>query len=118
MDFFKVLVARGDNGQESAIIRGIDHVANSPVAHFLEPYFARLGKEVRLNAISLQINWIELANGDASLNKFFAISLGYLIGAFLLAIYLNVLNVGSVQSAGRAIRNAIRQQLIVLKVCC
>ncbi|EJD07670.1 uncharacterized protein FOMMEDRAFT_101037 [Fomitiporia mediterranea MF3/22] len=103
-------------GQGSAIIRGMEYVANSPVGQFLEPYFARLGRRVRMNATSAKAGWIELANGDASINRFFAISLGYLLAGILLAFYLNVLNVGNVQSAGRAIRNAIRQQLIVLKV--
>jgi hypothetical protein len=35
----------------------------------------------------------------------------------LLAMYLNILTVGNVKSAGRAVRSAVRQQLLVLKVC-
>ncbi|KAH8110989.1 hypothetical protein DFH11DRAFT_1616415 [Phellopilus nigrolimitatus] len=114
--FFKLFISRSPDSEDSAIVRGIGHVSNSPVAHFLEPYFARLGKRVRLDSVVLKSAWIELANGDASVNKFFAVVLGYGLVGLLVALYLNVLNVGSVQSAGRAIRNAIRQQLIVLKV--
>lgn len=101
---------------ETAINRGIDHVTNSPVGRFLEPYFIRLGAWVRLNVVAVKATWIELATKDGSLNRFFAVVLGYLIVALLVALYLNVLNVGNVRNAGRAIRNAIRQQLIVLKV--
>ncbi|KAI5118672.1 hypothetical protein M0805_003610 [Coniferiporia weirii] len=114
--YLKVLISRGPDAQSNAVARGISHVSNSPVAHLLEPYFACLGRQVRLNATALKYTWINLANGDASVNRFFAITLGYALAGLLVAIYLNVLNVGSVQSAGRAIRNAIRQQLIVLKV--
>ena len=96
--------------------RGFQHLADSPTGQFLEPYFAALGKEVRIRATVAKASWIELANGDNSMSRTFAISLGYTLAALVLAIYLNVLTVGSVQSAGRAIRNAIRQQLVVLKV--
>ncbi|THH10343.1 hypothetical protein EW145_g1377 [Phellinidium pouzarii] len=110
---FKILISRSPDASNSALSRSIDRVANSPVAHFLEPYFTWLGKRVRLNALVLKSTWIELANGDASVNRFFAVVLGYTFVGLLVAFYLNILNVGSVQSAGRAIRNAIRQQLIV-----
>lgn len=66
--------------------------------------------------MAAKATWIELATKDGPLNRFFAVVLGYLIVALLVALYLNVLNVGNVRNAGRAIRNAIRQQLIVLKV--
>ena len=81
-----------------------------------EPYFARLGKHVRLNASFTKASWAELANGDGTANRFFAIGLGYFVVGLVVALYLNLLNVGNVQSAGRAIRTAIRQQLIVTKV--
>ncbi|KAL5531378.1 hypothetical protein ACEPAG_4255 [Sanghuangporus baumii] len=106
----------GGEGRATVLMRGADHAASSPIGQILEPYFAQLGRKVRLNAAWVKASWIELANGDATVNRFFAIALGYLIASFLLAIYLNVLNVGNVQSAGRAMRNAIKQQLIVLKV--
>lgn len=60
--------------------------------------------------------WIELANGDGVINRIFAVVLGYTVVGLFVALYLNILNVGSVQSAGRAVRSAIRQQLIVVKV--
>lgn len=98
------------------INRGFEHLLNSPTAFFLEPYFAALGMRVRIQANFMRESWIELANADQSVHRFFAIALGYAIAAFVVAIYLHILSVGSVQSAGRAIRNAIRQQLVVLKV--
>ena len=110
------MIVRTADRQGASLLRGIDFAAKTPVGRFLEPYFARLGKRVRLNAAGLKSAWIELANGDANMNRCFAIAFGYLIAGLLLAIYLNVQNVGSVQTAGRAVRNAIRQQLIVLKV--
>ena len=57
-----------------------------------------------------------MAVGNGTSSRLFAISVGYAIDALLLAIYLNVLPVGSVRSASRAIRNAVRQQLLVVKV--
>jgi E3 ubiquitin-protein ligase MARCH6 len=98
------------------LVRGIDHIVNSPLGSFFEPYFAALGKRVRLNSQAIEEAWVELANGDGSLNRAFAVAVGYSLIFLSFAIYLNILNVGSVQSAGRAIRNAIKQQLVVLKV--
>lgn len=111
---FKILGT--SNSSESTVIPSLDDVARSPVILFLEPYFAWLGKRVRLNTATAKLIWADLSSGDTSFNRFFAIILGYAVIGFLVALYLNVLNVGNVQSAGRAIRNAIRQQLIVLKV--
>lgn len=83
---------------------------------FAEPYFAPLGENVRVWWSSLQEHWVRLALGDGTTEKIFAISLGYVVDAILLAIYLNLLTVGSMKSAGRAVRNAVRQQLLVVKV--
>ena len=81
-----------------------------------EPYFAHIGALVRLAWDDLKTSWVRLALGDGTTEKVFAIFLGYIVNAILLAIYLNVLTVGSMKSAGRALRNAIRQQLLVVKV--
>ena len=83
---------------------------------FTEPYFEALGKEVRISATKAQVTWIELALGNGPSNRVFAVSLGYLVAAFLLCIYLNLLTVGNARTAGLAVRNAVRQQLLVLKV--
>lgn len=117
MSFFGAIFLEDEEGKTSALTQGLEHVASSPIGKFLEPHFAQLGRVVRINAMWAKSSWVDLANGDATSNRLFSIALGYLIASFLLAIYLNILNVGNVQSAGRAMRSAIRQQLIVLKVC-
>ena len=86
------------------------------MGQFLEPYLVVLGRWVRSHAAVAKLVWIDLATKDGAINRFFAVAFGYLIVAVLVALYLNALNVGNVRNAGRAIRNAIRQQLIVLKV--
>lgn len=88
----------------------------SPVMRVLEPYFAPLGESVRIAWQNTQENWARLAMGNGTTEKIFAISLGYAVHAVLLALYLNVFSVGSMKSAGRAIRTAVRQQLLVVKV--
>lgn len=80
------------------------------------PYFAPLGEKMRVTWSHVQEHWIRLALGDGTAEKVFAISLGYVVDAILLAIYLNILTIGSMRSAGRAVRNAVRQQLLVVKV--
>ena len=99
----------------SPVVRVVNSALDSPVGAYLEPYLARLGRNIREIVAAIKIAWIELANGDGTANRMFAIVLGYASAALVVALYLNILNVGSVQSAGRAIRTAIRQQLIVTK---
>ncbi|KAF8903526.1 hypothetical protein CPB84DRAFT_1814671 [Gymnopilus junonius] len=81
-----------------------------------KPYFEALGREVRISTTKLQSTWIELALGNEPRNRVFAVFLGYLVITFLLCLYLNVLTVGNAKSAGRHVRNAVRQQLLVMKV--
>ncbi|KAF6753084.1 hypothetical protein DFP72DRAFT_903296 [Ephemerocybe angulata] len=83
---------------------------------FLEPAFAHLGKEVRVFSSLFKAAWTERAVGNSPSDRLFAVALGYLVFACLLALYLNILTVGNARTAGRAIRNAIRQQLLVVKV--
>lgn len=82
-----------------------------------EEYFADRGKRVRHHAVRLQAAWVSLALGYGTLDRIFAVFLGYTVVGLLLALYLNILTVGNVKSAGRAARSAVRQQLLVLKVC-
>jgi E3 ubiquitin-protein ligase MARCH6 len=89
---------------------------DSPLIRSAEPHFAALGKEVRLAAVRLKMTWTRLALGDGTVEKLFAVVLGYAVVALILALYLNILTVGNVKSAGRAVRGAVRQQLLVLKV--
>jgi len=84
---------------------------------FTEPYFVALGGEVREAATKSQATWIRLALGNGPSNRVFAVILGYCVVTFLLCLYLNVLTVGNARTAGIAVRNAVRQQLLVLKVC-
>jgi E3 ubiquitin-protein ligase MARCH6 len=97
---------------------GIDAIfeIDSPLIRLAEPHFAALGKEVRLTVVRLITTWIRLTLGDGTTEKIFAVVLGYAVVALLLALYLNILTVGNVKSAGRAVRGAVRQQLLVLKV--
>ncbi|KAK2465700.1 hypothetical protein APHAL10511_002244 [Amanita phalloides] len=81
-----------------------------------EPYFAILGKEVRLGVERLKDSWLRLALGHGPMERLFAVSLGYLIFGLAVAGYLNILTVGTARSAGRAVRSAVRQQLLVIKV--
>lgn len=90
--------------------------SDSVIARYLEPYFATLGREVRTASEQLLTSWVNLTMGQGTREKVFAIILGYGVVGVLLAIYLNVFTVGNARSAGRAIRSAVRQQLLVVKV--
>ncbi|KAG1839691.1 hypothetical protein F4604DRAFT_1835027 [Suillus subluteus] len=90
--------------------------SDSVIARYSEPYFATLGREVRTASEQLQTSWVNLTMGQGTREKVFAILLGYGVVGVLLAIYLNVFTVGNARSAGRAIRSAVRQQLLVVKV--
>ena len=83
-----------------------------------EEVFAVFGRHIRVAFVAILEQWVELAEGDGTMERLWAIFLGYAIVAFLAALYLNTITVGNVRSAGRAVRNAIRQQMIVLKVPC
>ncbi len=108
--------SRSPSEGDNAFVAVFDKAASTPLGQVLEPHFANLGKSLREHAVAFKASWIELSYGDGSVNRVFAIALGYLAFGFVVALYLNILNVGNVQSAGRAIRSAIRQQLIVIKV--
>jgi E3 ubiquitin-protein ligase MARCH6 len=81
-----------------------------------EPYFAALGQEVRLSADQIRTTWTRLALGHGVKEKVFAVALGYVVVMILVSIYLNLLTVGNMKTAGRAVRTAVREQLLVLKV--
>ena len=83
---------------------------------FTEPYFSLLGSEVRLYMAQVQSTWIRLALGSGPTNRVFAVSLGYTVVCLIFSLYLNILTVGNARNAGIVVRNAVRQQLLVLKV--
>ncbi|KAK7687757.1 hypothetical protein QCA50_008976 [Cerrena zonata] len=89
---------------------------DSSFFHLAEPYFAPIGETVRTQYQLFTETWVRLATSDTTGSKVFAIVLGYSLDILIMAIYLNVLTFGSVKSVGRAVRNAMRQQLLVLKV--
>ncbi|KAG6907887.1 hypothetical protein DXG01_006994 [Tephrocybe rancida] len=86
------------------------------VVDIAEPYFEVLGRNVRLTSEKSVETWKQLAVGEGPVDRAFAITLGYSVVGVLIAIYLNILTVGNARTAGRAVRSAIRQQLLVLKV--
>ena len=81
-----------------------------------EPYFATFGREVRLTFTKSKEGWIRMALGSGPSEKAFAILLGYVVVGLFVALYLNLLTVGNAKTAGRAVRSAVRQQLLVIKV--
>ena len=83
---------------------------------FSEPYFTALGGEVWLYATRFQSTWIRLALGGGPTSRVFAVCLGYVVVCLLFCLYLNILTVGNARNASIVVRNAIRQQLLVLKV--
>ncbi|KAI6001216.1 hypothetical protein EDD15DRAFT_2158897, partial [Pisolithus albus] len=89
---------------------------NSALARFLESYFADFGRDIRLATEQARQSWAHLALGHGTAERTFAICLGYTVITICLAFYLNVFTVGNARSAGRAVRNAVRQQLLVVKV--
>lgn len=82
----------------------------------VEPHFSDFGREIRLGVLRLQVTWKRLALGHGPSERAFAVVLGYAVVGVLLSLYLNILTVGNVKSAGRAVRSAVRQQLLVIKV--
>lgn len=82
----------------------------------LEPHCEILGRHVRETGEKAGESWVRLALGNGPAERVFAIFLGYVVVGLMLAAYLNLLTVGNARTAGRAVRNAVRQQLLVLKV--
>lgn len=88
-----------------------------PLLTLMEPHFAILGDKITDSVIRLQATWKRMALGQGPGERAFAVALGYAVVGMLLSLYLNILTVGNVKSAGRAVRSAVRQQLLVIKVC-
>ena len=94
----------------------LDRILNSTLGHLVEPYAATFGQEVR-NTVELVANWwMRMSLGRGPVEKAFAIVFGYLLIGISLAFYMNVLTVGTIKTAERALRTAVRQQLLVVKV--
>ncbi|KZV69277.1 hypothetical protein PENSPDRAFT_608901 [Peniophora sp. CONT] len=61
-------------------------------------------------------SWTKLATSDAPSARASAVAIGYGAVGLGLVMWLNVVNVGSVRSVGRAVRDAVRQWVLVVKV--
>ncbi len=106
------------SGQRSETSSIVDRVleSNHPAVQAAERYLEVLGKQVRKSSYQVATSWTRMALGDGTGERIFAIALGYAVIGLLIAFYLNVFTVGTVKSAGRAVRSAVRQQLLVVKV--
>lgn len=106
------------SGQRSETSSVIDRIleSNHPAVKAAEHYLEVLGKQVRISSYQVATSWTRMALGDGTGERIFAIVLGYAVIGLLIAFYLNVFTVGTVRSAGRAVRSAVRQQLLVVKV--
>ncbi|KAI9440783.1 hypothetical protein H4582DRAFT_2110852 [Lactarius indigo] len=106
------------SGQRSETSSIIDRIlkSNHPAVKAAERYLEVLGKQVRISSYQVATSWTRMALGDGTGERMFAIVLGYAVIGLLIAFYLNVFTVGTVKSAGRAVRSAVRQQLLVVKV--
>jgi len=94
----------------------LDRGFDSTLGRVVEPYFASLGQEIRNTTERIASWWIRMSLGRGPVEKAFAIVYGYLLIGIGLAIYMNVLTVGTIKTAEKAVRTAVRQQLLVVKV--
>ncbi|KAJ3809699.1 hypothetical protein F5876DRAFT_43374, partial [Lentinula aff. lateritia] len=83
---------------------------------YVESYLAALGREIRQGHEQFRGVWTQLAIGNGPAERIFSVIFGYCIIASALAVYMNILTIGNVKTAGRAVRTAVKQQLLVLKV--
>lgn len=104
---------RSSNSTPSFVARLLE--SRQPIIVAAEPYVEALGKQARTGSHQVATGWTRMALGDGTGERVFAIGLGYAVIGLLVAFYLNVFTVGSVKSAGRAVRSAVRQQLLVVK---
>ena len=101
-----------DTSSNSFLGKSLD----STLGRLVEPYFASFGQEVRSTAEGIGNWWVHMSLGRGPVEKAFAIVYGYLLIGVSLAIYMNILTVGTIKSAEKAVRTVVRQQLLVVKV--
>ncbi len=80
-----------------------------------EPYFAPIGKEVRLSFERFREWWTGVALGHGPSDRVTAVGIGYAVVAFILLSYVHLLAVGN-KETGKAVKNLLRQHVLVLKV--
>ena len=94
----------------------LEKVFDSALGQLVEPYFSSFGQEIRNTGEGIANWWIRMSLGRGPVEKAFAIVYGYLLIGISLAIYMNILTVGTIKTAEKAVRIVIRQQLLVVKV--
>jgi hypothetical protein len=110
----KLAAEPNSNSAPSLFARVLE--SKHPFVVKVEPYLGTLNTQIRTSSYQIATGWRRMALGDGTGERVFAITLGYTVIGLLIAFYLNVFTVGSVKSAGRAVRSAVRQQLLVVKV--
>jgi E3 ubiquitin-protein ligase MARCH6 len=90
---------------------------NTYTQEIIIPTFANLGRRTRMFGMHIVVSWTKHALGNSAADQIFAVLLGYAVFAVLLSVYLNILTIGSMRSAGNAVRQTVRNQLLVAKVC-
>lgn len=106
----------GTIGPDTRAASLLDKGFESMVGRLIEPYFATFGQEVRKTTERIASWWMHMSLGRGPVEKAFAIVFGYSLIGVSLAIYMNVLTVGTIRTAEKALRTAVRQQLLVVKV--
>ncbi|KAI9510016.1 hypothetical protein F5148DRAFT_977305 [Russula earlei] len=109
----KLAAEPGDAPSSSIITRLLE--SRHPIVVAIETSLDAWGKQAKTSSYHVATGWTRMALGDGTGERVFAIALGYAVIGLLIAFYLNVFTVGSVKSAGRAVRSAVRQQLLVVK---
>lgn len=104
--------AASDSPTSSILNKGFD----STFGRLVEPYFATLGQEIRHVTDGTSNWWMRMSLGRGPVEKAFAIVFGYFLVGISLAVYMNILTVGTIKTAEKALRTAVRQQLLVVKV--
>ncbi|KAJ3718891.1 hypothetical protein C8R42DRAFT_723411 [Lentinula raphanica] len=111
------------NDAEEIVTANSEAIVRSPLSealgvtmNYIEPIFAPIGRELRHGYTQLSEVWTKLAVGNGPVERIFSVLFGYCIIATGLAIYMNILTMSNVKTAGRAVRVAVKQQLLVLKV--
>lgn len=94
----------------------LDKVLDGTLGRLVEPYLASFGQEIRSTADGIGNWWVHMSLGRGPVEKAFAIVYGYLLIGVSLAIYMNILTVGTIRTAEKAVKTVVRQQLLVVKV--
>lgn len=115
-EFISALESDGKTPSQTLSDSFLEKAFDGVLGRLVEPYFASFGQEVRETSEGIANWWVRMSLGRGPVEKAFAIVYGYLLIGISLAIYMNVLTVGTIKTAEKAVRIVIRQQLLVVKV--